>query len=286
MSKAPNGISSARTVATFINGRACSDTLFHVLNHAFDIELIPEELAVTTFAGGIMQHGYQCGMIWGAALSAGMQAYQLHGPGPKAETYTVLAAQKLVQSFQAQNIHINCIDITEINRSSSTYEMIKYFLLQGGSIGCFRRAAKYANEALPGIKSVLSEEPEKVPEAPVSCSALLAQKAGVSDQHVVMAAGFAGGIGLCGGVCGALGAAIWIIGLNAPKERDVKNLWKDEYFNAKFEVLMEQFLKQTGFEFECSKIVGRNFEDAADHAAYVCNGGCSGLIEELASAAS
>ena len=53
------------------------------------------------FAGGIMQHGYQCGMIWGAALAAGAQAYRLFGPGPQAEAMAVIAAQWLVESFRA-----------------------------------------------------------------------------------------------------------------------------------------------------------------------------------------
>ena len=28
-------------------------------------------------AGGFMGYGYQCGMLWGAALAAGAQAYRL-----------------------------------------------------------------------------------------------------------------------------------------------------------------------------------------------------------------
>ncbi len=35
-------------------------------------------------AGGIVGNGYQCGMIWGAALAAGAQAYRLLGTGPVA----------------------------------------------------------------------------------------------------------------------------------------------------------------------------------------------------------
>ena len=41
---------------------------------------------------------------------------------------------------------------------------------------------------------------------------------GVSEMHTVMAAGLAGGIGLSGGACGALGAAIWINGMNDSQE--------------------------------------------------------------------
>ena len=71
-------------------------------------------------AGGIMQHGYQCGMIWGATLAAGAQAYRLFGPGPQAETAAIIAAQRLVESFRTRNKHINCLEITEIDKSSST----------------------------------------------------------------------------------------------------------------------------------------------------------------------
>ena len=93
MTKAKSGISSMGTVSTFLKGRACSDTLSHVLNRAFDHPLKLEERAAMPFAGGIMQHGYQCGMIWGATLAAGAQAYRLFGAGPQAEAKAILAAQ-------------------------------------------------------------------------------------------------------------------------------------------------------------------------------------------------
>jgi len=79
-----SGISKLKTVGSFIWGRACSDTLFFVLERAFHgaskgDERPAEERAAMPFAGGIMQHGYQCGMIWGATLAAGAQAYRLVG---------------------------------------------------------------------------------------------------------------------------------------------------------------------------------------------------------------
>jgi len=161
-------------------------------------------------------------------------------------------------------------------------QMIMYFLIKGGSIGCFRMAAKYAPVAFSEINSAFADKHIEAPSAPVSCSALLAQKMGVSDMHTVMAAGLAGGIGLCGGACGALGAAIWIIGMNTNKERGVNNLWKDDAFNSRLDNLINSFLKRTDFAFECSKIVGRRFENIGDHAAYLRNGGCSKIIEVLA----
>ena len=250
-----------------------------VVDGSFDHPLKLEESATMPFAGGIMQHGYQCGMIWGAALAAGAQAYQLFGPGPQAETRAINAAQRLVESFRARNKHINCLEITDLNKSSSTMKMIKFFLIKGGAIGCLRMAARYAPVAFSEINCAFSDKHIETPSAPVSCSAMLAQKMGVSEMHRVMTAGFAGGIGLSGGACGALGAAIWIIGMNSSKERD----GKIDYNDPKAVDAIERFLKCSDYEFECSEIVGKRFENISDHAAYLRDGGCTEIIEVLAS---
>jgi len=230
------------------------------------------------FAGGMLQHGFQCGMIWGATLAAGAQAYRLLGPGPQAEAQAIIAAQRLVESFRTCNNYINCLEITDIDKSSSTTQMIMYFLIKGGSIGCFRMAARYAPVAFSEINAALSEKHTEAPSPPVSCAAMLAQEMGVSDLHAVMVAGFAGGIGLCGGACGALGAAIWISRMNSIKERGGKVDFNDP---GAIDTI-DRFVKCTDFEFECSKIVGRKFKNIDDHAGYLRDGGCSKIIEVLA----
>jgi cephalosporin hydroxylase len=45
---------------------------------------------------------------------------------------------------------------------------------------------------------------------------------------------------------------------------------------------IDRFLQGSGGEFECDKIVGRKFENVADHAGYLYTGGCSKIIEALA----
>ncbi|MCP4536711.1 MAG: hypothetical protein GY832_06150 [Chloroflexi bacterium] len=249
-----------------------------VLNHTFDHPLKLEENATMPFAGGIMQHGYQCGMIWGAALAAGAQAYRLFGPGPQAETKAIIAAQRLVESFRARNNDINCLEITGLDKSSSTIQMIMYFLIKGESIACLRRTARYAPVAFSEINAALSETRIEAPSLPVSCAAMLAKKMGLSDMHMVMVAGLAGGIGLCGGACGALGAAIWIIGMNSIEEQ----VGKIEYKSPIALDAIDRFLKCSDFKFECSKIVGRKFENINDHANYLRDGGCSKIIQVLA----
>jgi hypothetical protein len=236
-----------------------------------------EEHAADPLAGGIM-HGYQCGMVWGAALAAGAQAYRILGKGPQAEAMAISAAQRIVESFRAQNKAINCREITGIDMASPTRQMIMRFLIKGGPIRCFRMSARYAPLAFSQINTTFSEDRIEAPPAPVSCSAMLAHKMGVSDMHTVMAAGLAGGIGLSGGACGALGAAIWIIGMNSLKEGAGEIDFKAPYVRD----AIDRFTQCTGDEFECSKIVGRKFESIGDHAGYLCGGGCSKIIEVLA----
>ncbi|MEW6187651.1 MAG: C-GCAxxG-C-C family (seleno)protein [Thermodesulfobacteriota bacterium] len=248
-----------------------------VLNAAYNHPLPAEEKAVVPLAGGIIQHGYQCGMIWGAALAAGAQAYRLWGPGPQAETMAVMATQKLTTAFRTTNRHINCLELTHIDHTSSTLEMIKYFVFKGGTISCLIMAKKFAATALGEINSALNQEYLVPSSLPVSCAALVARKMGLSDFNSTMAAGLAGGIGLSGGGCGALGTAIWGQGLKSCKGgKD-----KVEYKSPKASETINNFLKYTGYEFECATIVGRSFQDVGDHADYLRNGGCSKIMDIL-----
>jgi len=251
-----------------------------VVDRSFDHPLKLEESAVGSLAGGIANHGYQCGMIWGATLAAGAQSHRLLGSGPQAETEAVRAAQKIVESFRARtNNEINCLEITDLNfQGKHKLLPILKFFVKGGPIGCFRMAAGYAPEAFSAIDITLSEKHAEVPTAPVSCATMLAQTMGASDMHTVMAAGFAGGIGLSGGACGALGTAIWIIGMSGRKEGV-----ETKVINSRIADTIDRFLKNAAdFKFECSEIVGRRFENIDDHAEYLRNGGCSRIIEVLA----
>lgn len=252
--------------------------LLRVLNRAFDHPMEFEEHAADPLAGGIITRGYQCGMIWGATLAAGAQAYQLFGAGPQAQAKALAAAQRIVESFRAQNSYINCREITEIDMSSPTRQMIAHSFMKGKFIGCFRMAARYPPVALTEMNAALSEDHVEEIPAPLSCAAMMAQKMGASDMHTVMAAGFAGGIGLSGGACGALGAAIWIIGMNSLKEGADRVGFKAPLALE----AIERFIQCTDHKFECSEIVGRKFESVGDHASYLRDGGCSAIIEVLA----
>jgi len=236
-----------------------------------------EEHAVQPLAGGIAQHGYQCGMLWGATLAAGAEAYRLFGAGPGAEARAVLAARRLFDAFRAQNRHTDCFDITDVDNHSSARKMITVFLIKGQAIACFRMAARYAPVALREIAAAMSEPAVEAPPAPASCAAMLARRMGASDQHAVMAAGLAGGIGLSGGACGALGAAIWI-----DEMRFLEGGGRGSFKSQRALDAVDRFLKCTDYEFECATIAGRRFESIGDHAAFLRGGGCGRVLHVLA----
>ncbi len=248
-----------------------------VVDRSFNQPLELEERAVMQLAGGIMGSGYQCGMLWGGALAAGAQAYRLYGAGARAEAEALIASQKLIETFHTRAREINCSEITEMEWKKPSKGQVVKFFAKGGPIGCFRLAADYAQIAFDTINHALGEKHSDAPTQPVSCTALLAQKMGVSEMYVAMAAGLAGGIGLSGSACGALGAAIWFKGIDT-----LKNGGKLSFDLTVPSAELEKFLASTDYEYECAKIVGRTFENVADHSAFVREGGCAKIIEALA----
>jgi hypothetical protein len=249
-----------------------------VVDGSFDHPLALEEHATLPLAGGIEQMGFQCGQLWGAALAAGARAYRLFGPGPQADAAAVIAAQRLAQSFRTSYKSINCLDVTDLDWKNAQARQILGFFLRGGPIRCFSMTAGYSRAAIREIDAAFSGNPLEAPAPPVSCAALLARKMGASDLRTVMASGLAGGIGLSGGACGALGDAIWLIEM----DRVQSGTGKVEYNSPEATEAIDRFVQSTDCEFECSKIVGRVFANVADHAGYLRDGGCAKIIEALA----
>jgi hypothetical protein len=246
-----------------------------VLDREFRQSLPLEEGASEPLAGGLMQ-GYQCGMLWGSSLAAGARAYNLWGPGADAERAAVHAAHGLVEAFRAENQHVNCLEITETDPKDK-WQTFVHFLVKGGVFRCFGRAASYAPMAYRAITAAFSQRRPGVGCDAASCASVVARKLGASDLHATMAAGLAGGIGLSGGACGALGAAIWLTSMNG-REQGVGGT----VINSRIDAVTETFQKVSDFRFECSEIVGRRFEDTEDHGRHLREGGCKAIIEALA----
>jgi len=254
----------------------CSTALFFILNREYGYPKPAEEYAADPFNGGMMQKGYQCGMLWGSSLAVGAEAwrrYQNHG---QSVATALTATQHLMESFHNRKKTVNCREITLFD-TTTKWGMAKFFLT-GKPISCMNFAAKWVPEAIRAAGEGLASVQKEIPDIPMSCASEVAKKMGASDEEMVMVAGFAGGLGLSGNACGALSAAIWLKTLDFCKIYPMN----PPYPNIEANKILETFQEFTGNAFQCDKICGRRFKTISDHTEFVRNGGCKNLIELLA----
>ena len=265
---------------TFLKKGTCSRTFFYLLDREFGHPLDEEEKAVDPLAGGILQQGYQCGMLWGASMAVGAESLRrFRNPG-QAIFMAILATQHLMKSFIKRTDSIECEEITQCDFRNQR-SMVK-FMLSGKVVGCFRLAGKWAPEALKAAQEGLAMNPGDLPYQSKSCASEVVRKMGASEEERVMVAGFAGGLGLSGNGCGALAAGVWMNALKHNRKQ------KGNYasFDPDNNPTLKAFYEETGFEMECSRICGKQFHSPEEHPEYLNNGGCKKLIEVLADAES
>ena len=273
------------TIKVFKECQTCSRTFGYLLNRAFGHPKELEEKALALMAGGLMNQGHQCGMLWGAALAAGAEAYRQQDNLDEAIAAAVTATQHVIESFLKRTNTVNCREIIEIDLSKflgMVKFIIKTSLQKEKNNPCFNLAEQWAPEAIQSASKGLSEKTIELKQKPVSCASEVVRKMGGSEEEMAMVAGFAGGLGLSGKACGALSAAIWMKTLEWCKENPGKD---PPYFNNQnAKKKLKAFLEKTNGEFLCKKISGRCFENLNEHSEFVCNGGCNKILNVLVSA--
>lgn len=258
----------------------CSRTLFYILNREFVYPLENEERAVDLLAGGILQQGYQCGMLWGGACALGAESYRRCSDRERAIGITIKATRHVMESFINRTKSPDCSEITSCDWSNK-WSIAKY-MFSGKFWGCLKLAEKWAPEAVESAIEGLTLDQTDVPEQPISCASEVVRKMGATDAEMVMVSGFAGGFGLSGDGCGALSAAIWMNTLARVRKQNFKASFSDPVT----EKILIAFYEGTGYEMECHKITGKRFKTIADHTEFIKNGGCDTLIKVLADASS
>lgn len=261
---------------TFIKKGTCSRTFFYILNREFGHPKDEEEKAIDPLAGGILQQGYQCGMLWGASMAVGAEAFRRNEKPGEATGLAILATQHIMKSFVERTDSIECEDITQLDFTDKK-GLIK-FMLSGKFVGCFRLAGKWAPEALNAAREGLDRERTEYPRESLSCASEVVRMMGGSEEETVMVAGFAGGLGLSGSGCGALAAAVWMNALIHNR----KGTGKSASYEPGADLTLKAFYEKTDYEIECNKICGQRFETLDEHTEFIKNGGCKKLINVLA----
>lgn len=261
---------------TFIKKGTCSRTFFYLLDREFGFPREEEETAIDPLAGGILQQGYQCGMLWGAAMAAGAEALRRTENPDQASATAILATQQIMESFENRTGSIECEEITQCDFSNRK-SFLKY-MLSGKFVNCFKLAGKWAPEALSAAREGLNTNGTGEPLQAKSCASELIRQMGGSEEEMAMVAGFAGGLGLSGNGCGALAAAVWKNALSFNKN----NPGKTAPYDPESSPTLKAFYEETDYEMMCDKICGRKFFSMEEHSRYIEEGGCKKLISQLA----
>lgn len=261
----------------FLKKGTCSRAMFYILNREFGNPMEIEERAADPMAGGINQQGYQCGLLLGATMAVGAEAYRKCDSPDEAIGLAIKASQHMVESFTNRAKSTDCYDITE-SSWLSTKGVVKFFAT-GKMVTCFKLADRWAPEAIQAAKEGLSQETTDLPSPPLSCASEVVKRMGGSEQDMAIVAGFAGGVGLCGSGCGALAAAIWMNTVKWCKDNPNK---KSGYPNPRAKETLKAFQVAADYEFECPKLSGKTFKTVEEHTEFIKNGGCEKLIKVLA----
>jgi len=264
---------------TFLKKGTCSRTFFYILDREFKHPRDEEEKAIDPLAGGILQQGYQCGMLWGASMAVGAEALRQNANPDRATGITILATQHVMNSFENRTKSIACEDVT--NCDFQNKRSFAKYMLTGKFVNCFILAGKWAPEALHAAREGLSGEHADLPEEALSCASETIRQMGGSKEEMAMVAGFAGGLGLSGSGCGALAAAIWKNALTHNR----KETGKSANYDPDKDLTLKAFYEETDYEMQCDKICGQRFETLKEHTEFVKKGGCKKLIKVLADTA-
>lgn len=267
----------ADTRKVFMTKGSCSQALCFLLNRESDHHMPEQEKAMDPFAGGLLLLGHQCGMLWGSAMAAGIQAARIYTDPDHATAAAVTSSAELVKSYRCRTGSVNCRDVCghDFTKKADLFRFMLKFILHINR-SCLDLADKWTPEA----NQALSESLRRVPEfslKPVSCASIMAKKMGASGEDALLVAGFAGGIGLSGNACGALGAAVWVRSMAYRRDYPGKTSYNNPYAKN----VLKKFLDASGSKILCRDLCGREFKSLDEHTRFINDGGCRRMMEIL-----
>ncbi len=161
---------------TFMKQGTCSRTFFYLLNKEFGHSKPQEEQAIDPLAGGIIQQGYQCGMLWGASMAVGAESYRRSENMGNAIASAIYATQNVMDSFINRTTTIECEEITKTDFNNK-WSFTKY-MLSGKFVHCFKLTGKWAPEAIQAAKEGLATNPGNQSQKAISCASEVVKKMG------------------------------------------------------------------------------------------------------------
>jgi len=271
---------------------SCAEALFTILNRGAGVELEVEEQASHVLAGGILNQGHACGMLWGAALAAGARARARFKRSEEAAAAALGVTALAADEFRGLAGAMDCREI--IGRDLTTVSGKLAYVAWGGAAVCTRLALKWAPKAHDLIQEGLAGfDPGGLTQPPRNCAMetmkRLAGPLGLDLENApVWVAGFAGGLGLKGNACGALAGGILALALKyyqahrgQPRDSMLKALAQEAGLARDFarlpSLLRAEFDRRFHTEV-CREIMSGRFAGQDDLSTFLADGGCQEVI--------
>ncbi|MCP5085909.1 MAG: C_GCAxxG_C_C family protein [Rhodobacteraceae bacterium] len=267
-----------------------------LVNREASVEEPMLEQAMHLFSGGFMHQGHACGHLWGATLSAGIRAAETFSGADARSAAALDATCRLVGALSEDDWAFTCRQNTGFDFASLSGRL-KY-LRSDKPRACGRKALAWPSSANTVIDSAIANfDPRSVAtpcaNCAVNCMSKVASVTGIGKDESAQVAGFAGGLGLSGNVCGALSVGVFALSVRYYQDRNPEK--RDSKFHAAMQELnllngglrklpsrlLQDFKSQFGSEL-CKDIVGRKFDDTADHMQFVADGGCKDVVQFVA----
>ncbi|GMR01166.1 MAG: hypothetical protein BMS9Abin19_0525 [Gammaproteobacteria bacterium] len=288
------GISREAAKCWWFRCVACSEASMTTQMRGFGINEPAYEQAMHVFSGGFMHLGHACGLLTGAILTAGFVARARFDDDGARSGAALHAAIQLARAYPELTGSVNCLEITEVSLTQLSGRL--RYLQQGKGRMCGRLHLKWAPQAQQLIdRSLLEFRDGRQAGSCANCAVRtlreLVSTVGMNAADSVLVAGFAGGVGLCGNVCGALAAGVFAMSAGRQLSREQKK--RDSRIRGSLEELVGtnyrgattrlrlDFVQQFGSEL-CVDIIGQRFQDAGDHSVFVEQGRCDNVTKFVA----
>ncbi len=289
----PTDVSGLRNFLVFNGTMSCAESTLAILDDRLGMQNLKLEQAIDPLTGGIAGYGAACGFYWGASVYFARRA-EREGLGPAGIAQVSLAAtRKLIDRTRASGIAVDCADFL---RQPAPWRLVPYVAMVK-----MVRCVKHLNQLIPTIEAIADDalaqaqsaataaEPAQPNCAVMACRSTL-RALGTEDHGTSdMVAGWGGGLGCTGNGCGALGAAIFALGIKyyeratardgTPLMRVLKSQPGVPYSN---DVLLLVDLFRTRFgQLTCREIVNKDFSSPEDFGQHVRSTGCGDVMDFL-----
>lgn len=264
----------------------CCESQIVPIQALYDVTDTNLRMSVTGLAGGINNNGSTCGVIWGGALNlavmhrAASQSWDISN-----EINLIHDVQKFVNSFEQKFGSSLCRDRTCLDLKKFTGKI--GLLIPSKVKGCVRQTAWAMNYVSKSTINSSESSINSIDHCSTSIFEEIKLRTGINDLYLQqLSTGLSGGIGLSGGGCSALSAAIMLLGLkygNKDLEYGKRRnplRWSPPKFMKSANNLITLFKEKFG-SLECRDITNTTFKNIENFNEYRSQGHCNEINKFL-----